>query len=110
MMLPHSDASASLRIIVADDQEWIRLILVQVVRQTLPAATIIETENGLQAFDAYQHGGCNFLISNHTMPGMDGMGLISNVRRRSPNLPIVMVSVHPEAKFEAEEAGAGNGD
>lgn len=73
-----------LRIIVADDHEWIRQILVEVVNHTLPTANIIETEDGLQALEAYQAGGCNFLVSNHTMPHLDGMGLVRRVRQDAP--------------------------
>ena len=94
------------RVIVADDHEWIRQILAEVVRQTLPAATLVETEDGLQAFQAYQNGGCDFLVTNHLMPHMDGMDLIRQVRKHAPELPILMVSIKPEAKVDAMAAGA----
>ena len=101
-----SASENTLRIIVADDHEWIRDILVEVVRQTLPSAEMIAVEDGLYALQAFEAKGCHFLISNHQMPRMDGMGLIRAVRRVSPQLPILMVSVKPEAKTDAMEAGA----
>lgn len=58
------------RVIVADDHDWIRQILVRVVQQTLPEAQVIETKDGLQAFEAYQQGGADFLVTNHSMPHM----------------------------------------
>ena len=94
------------RIIVADDHEWIRQILVEVTRQTLPAARIIETEDGLEALKVYRHGGCDFLITNHHMPHMSGMDLIRQVRKQTPDLPILMISVHPEAKVGVMAVGA----
>ena len=94
------------RIIVADDHEWIRQILVDVVRQTVPTAEIVATEDGLQALEAYRAGGCNFLISNHCMPRLDGLGLVRTVREHAPTLPILMVSVKPEAEADAVTAGA----
>ncbi len=93
------------RIIVADDHEWIRQILVDVVRQTLPESSVVETADGLQALKAYRRG-CSFLVTNHAMPHMDGMTLIRQVRKQSPHLPIAMVSIHPEAEKDAVEAGA----
>ncbi len=94
------------RIIVTDDHEWIRQILVQVVQQTLPAAEVVETEDGLAALKAYRSGRCDFLITNHSMPHLDGAELIRLVRQETPGLPIVMVSVKPEVESEALAAGA----
>ena len=94
------------RIIIADDHEWIRRILVEIVRQTLPSAVIVDTEDGLQALKAFEDGSCQFLISNHLMPKMDGMSLIRAVRQISPQMPILMVSVKPEASADAMDAGA----
>ncbi len=94
------------RVIVADDHEWIRQVLVQVARETLPMAEVIETEDGEQALEAYRGGQCDFLVSNHSMPKMNGMELIRAVRVDSPDLPILMVSVHPAVRKDAIEAGA----
>ena len=94
------------RIVVADDHEWIRQILVEVTRQTLPLAEVVETADGQQALEACGSGPCDFLITNHAMPRMDGTELIRNVRADSPDLPILMVSIHPSVNHEALEAGA----
>ncbi len=94
------------RVIIADDHEWIRGVLVDVVQQTLPDAEITAVEDGQQALAAYREFGATFLVSNHSMPNLDGAGLIRAVRQQSPDLPILMVSVHPEARSDAMEAGA----
>lgn len=94
------------RIIVADDHEWILQILVKIVEATLPLAEIIQTENGLEALLAFQQKAADFLVTNHMMPKMDGMALIHQVRQQAPDLPILMVSIHPEAKKDALAAGA----
>ena len=56
--------------------------------------------------DAYEQGGCDFLISNHDMPNLNGNGLIRKVREQNPDLPILMVSVNPKARADAMSAGA----
>ena len=91
---------------MADDHEWIRQILVRVVYETFPAAEVIATENGVQALQAYEQGGADFLVTNHNMPEMDGPTLTRRVRGQAAGLPILMVSVKPEAKVDAEAAGA----
>lgn len=94
------------RIVVADDHEWIRQIVAQVTRETLPLAEVVETADGAQALEAYRRGPCDFLITNHAMPHMDGPQLVRTVRAESAELPILMVSIHPSVNIEALEAGA----
>ena len=94
------------RVIVADDHEWILAILTQVVQETLPTAEVVSVGDGQQALEAYQQGGCNFLVTNHQMPHMDGQTLIRRVRMGAPELPILMVSAKPEARADAMAAGA----
>ena len=101
-----STPSETPRILVADDHEWIRNIVVQVIRQTLPAADVIVTADGLQALESFRRVGCQFLVSNHSMPHMDGASLIRAVREQDPDLPVLMISVNPDAESDAMEAGA----
>ena len=89
-----------LRIIVADDHEWIREILVKVVEQTLPEASIVAVDDGTEALQAYRDGGCNFLITNHMMPKMDGADLIREVRDQR--------TYHPDLNGFGK-AGSGGG-
>ena len=103
---PPSPTTHSLRVIVVDDHDWIREIAVEIVRQTLPQAEIIALKDGLEALDAYQRGGADFVVTNHHMPHMDGAALIHELRACAPDLPILMISVHPEAKADAMAAGA----
>ncbi len=94
------------RILLADEREWMRRMVIEVIHRTLPAATIIETNDGAQAYRAYEHGGCHLLLTNHNMPGMDGLTLIRQVRRRTATLPIWMIANEPEAERDALVAGA----
>ena len=99
-------SAGSPRVIIADDHEWILQVLVQVVCDTLPLAEVVAVEDGQQALAAYRQGGCNFLVTNHQMPHMDGATLIRQVRAEASDLPILMVSVKPEVREEAMAAGA----
>ena len=99
-------ATDPLRIIVADAHEWIRTILVEVVRQTLRTAEVVATGDGLEALEAFRSGECHFLVSDHSLPHMDGVTHIGIVRAEAPELPIVMVSTKPEERADATAAGA----
>lgn len=94
------------RIIVADECEQIRRLVVEVIIQTLPNAAVIETRDGSQAYRACQHGGCHLLLTNHQMPGMDGLTLIRQVRRHATRLPIWIIADESEVERAALAAGA----
>ena len=106
MASPNPTSRQRVRVIVVDDHEWIRDIAAHVVRQTLPYAEVIVRNDGLEALMAFREGGADFVVTNHHMPHMDGMELIQELRQYAPTLPIVMISVHPEARRDAEAAGA----
>ena len=93
------------RVIVVDDHEWIRDIAVQIVRQTLPNADIQVAADGLGALEAFQKEGADFVVTNHHMPHMNGMELTRELRRLTPGLPILMISIDPTAKADAASAG-----
>jgi DNA-binding NarL/FixJ family response regulator len=51
---------------------------------------------------------CDLLITDLTLPGMDGAELTARVRASRPDLPIVVISLHNEPAFvlRARDAGA----
>ena len=106
MASPDSPSPQAVRVIVVDDHEWILEIAVQVVRQTLPDAQIVARSNGLEALMAFREGGADFVVTNHNMPLMNGATLTRELHEARPELPIVMISVNPEARKDAEAAGA----
>ncbi len=48
------------------------------------------------------------ILSDINMPGMDGLGLLQEVRRRRPGLPVIMVTAYgdDERRRRAHEYGA----
>jgi len=47
-------------------------------------------------------------LSDINMPGMDGLGLLQEVKRRNPELPVIMVTAYgdDERRRKASEFGA----
>ena len=48
------------------------------------------------------------ILSDINMPGMDGLSLLREIKRRRPDLPVMMVTAYgdDERRRQAEEAGA----
>jgi len=47
------------------------------------------------------------LLSDINMPGMSGMDLLSEVKSRNPELPVIMITAYGDAKTEAEAKAKG---
>lgn len=59
-----------------------------------------------EALDHLHANTCDILITDVTLPGMDGVALTSRVAQERPGLPIVVVSVDEGHRVRALEAGA----
>ena len=99
-------STPSVRVIIADDHEWILNILTQVVRDTLPAGRWSLSRMAKRLSMPTARTDAIFLVSDHLMPHLDGPTLVRSVRALAPGLPIVMVSAKPDVRAEALAAGA----
>ena len=78
------------RVLVADDSPVVR----ELVREILGSVGLLveEADDGATALDSIQQGEPDLLITDVEMPRMNGFDLLSEVRRRSQRLPVVMLS------------------
>ena len=94
------------RILIVDDDEAVR----QALRRSLEKAGYeIETaEDAFRALDLIESRRPDAVLLDLKMPGMDGMGLLENLRKREIEVPVVILTGHGDA-FTARdclEAGA----
>ena len=98
----------SKRVMTVDDSATVR----QVLRMTLEQEgyEIIEADGGHTALEKFPEGGVDMLVTDLNMPGMDGIELIKEVRKKpgARFMPIVMLTTEtqPEKKAEGKKAGA----
>jgi two-component system response regulator YesN len=86
-----------LKVVLADDERWIRSLLRSIVRWDKLGARIVgEAEDGAAALALCRTKRPHLLISDIRMPGMDGLELIERVRQEMPELQCVIVSGYDE--------------
>jgi CheY-like chemotaxis protein len=87
------NSQRSRRILVVDDEESVALTL-QVGLQKLQGFDVTVATNGKQALQLLEERHFDLLITDYRMPGMDGMSLAEQVRKRYPWTAIIMVTAY----------------
>ena len=93
------------QVVVVDDDDVIREILVRLTLETVPQAQISSMPNGREALDRIKIHGADLVITNFRMPEMDGPAFVRELRAREFAAPVIMVSANPEARQLGEAAG-----
>jgi two-component system cell cycle sensor histidine kinase/response regulator CckA len=81
-------------VLIVDDSEAIRSVVVSVLRQH--GYTVYEAESGIDALAECQRhkADIGLVLSDVVMPDMDGLTLAKQLRKQMPKLPIVLLSMH----------------
>lgn len=96
-----------LRILVADDHEVVRKGLAQVLAEGLRPARIDEARNGQEALTKVAKGEYDIVVLDIKMPGKSGLDVLKEIKQDRPNLPVLILSMHPEEQFAIRAIRAG---
>lgn len=105
LVRPSAPAPSRLSFLVAEDDDELRFIIVRLLQEEFPGARVVAYDNGRNALQDFDLNGACLVVSNHSMPEMDGPTFVRHLRQRSSLLPILMVSGSPEARQEGHAAG-----
>ncbi|MEM9194305.1 MAG: response regulator, partial [Myxococcota bacterium] len=95
------------RIVVADDDPAVVWFFAGVLREA--GATVIEAENGREAFEAARRRAPDAIISDILMPELDGFGLCRALRRDPAlsHVPVILISWKEDFLQRMRELSAG---
>jgi DNA-binding NarL/FixJ family response regulator len=96
-----------IRILIADDHPIVRRGLVDVLRRELQDAVCGEAKDAKQALASVQAQDWDLVILDVTMPGRSGVDILADLKRARPNLPILVLSMHPENQYGKRVLRAG---
>ena len=84
----------TIRILVAEDEENIRLALKTIVRKNLTCDEVIACEDGQAAWDQLQTGSFGMVISDWNMPRMTGFDLLEAMRGddKTKHIPLLLLT------------------
>lgn len=78
------------RILIVDDEEPIRMLLLEALRQE--GYKIREARNAAEALEALAASPVDLVLSDMRMPGMNGLQLLETINQRHPGVSVLMMT------------------
>jgi DNA-binding NarL/FixJ family response regulator len=106
-LLEERQKSSPVRILVADDSPLMRRCLRNLLEQQDSWQVCSEATTGQEAIDKVREESPDVVVLDFQMPEMNGLDAAKEIRRRSPELPILMVTLHmsPQLADQAKKVG-----
>jgi two-component system invasion response regulator UvrY len=95
------------KILIADDHAVVRHGLKQILAEEFKRAIFGEASNAQEALQRVWKQPWDIVILDVTMPGRGGLEVLKEIKRSRPELPVLMLSMHPEDQFAMRLLKAG---
>jgi len=96
------------RLLLVDDEKWVRAALKWTVENSgIPVEVIGECANGLEALDWLQRNPVDLVLTDITMPVMNGLDFLRELRGRGSHIPVVIITVNEEFSYVQQALRSG---
>ncbi|SEM06965.1 two-component system, response regulator FlrC [Syntrophus gentianae] len=96
------------RILVVDDDTSMRMALCETLES---CGYIVETAaNGFEALTKFKGGAFEAVITDMRMPGMGGMEVLKNIKKISPESPVILITAYGTVNTAVEAMKEGASD
>ena len=96
-----------MKILLADDHSFIRLGLVQILKDEFHNVSITEVSDGVALLKEVMKGSWDLVISDLDMPGRGGLEALEQIKQMRPLLPVLILSIFPEDLYAIRVLKAG---
>ena len=95
------------KILLADDHSFIRLGLIQILKDEYPSVEIKEVADGESLVKEVMNQDWDLVISDLDMPGRSGLEALEQIKIFKPGLPVLILSIYPEELYAVRVLKAG---
>ena len=85
-----------MRILLADDHTVVRHGLKQILAEEFKRAMFGEARNAQETLELAAQGSWDLVVLDVTMPGRSGLEVLRELRKSRPEVPVLVLSIHPE--------------
>ena len=96
-----------IRVFIADDHSIVREGLKQILTDTYDMTVAGEANSGPEALRKIQKGNFDVIVLDLSLPGMSGLDVLKQVKINKPDLPVLILSIHPEEQYAVRVLKAG---
>jgi two-component system, NarL family, invasion response regulator UvrY len=96
-----------IKIIIADDHPIVRAGMKQIISEASDMSVGDEASDGRQLLHKVRTESFDVVILDITMPHIDGLDVLKQLKIEKPKLPIIILSIHPESQYALRVLKAG---
>lgn len=96
-----------IKVLVADDHAIIRKGLKQILDDTGDMRVTGEADSGMEAIKMAQTGEYDLVLLDISLPDKHGVEVLKQIKQNSPQLSVLMLSMHPEDQYAVRAMKAG---
>ncbi len=96
-----------LKVLIADDHDIVRKGLRRIIAEGAGPVSIDEANNGREALDRVAQNVYDVVLLDISMPDLNGLYVLKQVRAEQPGLAVIILSMHPEEQYAVRALRAG---
>ena len=96
-----------IKVLLADDHSIVRAGLRRIVEESGDMEVIAEAADGRQALALVEKTAPDVAVVDISMPGLDGLEVISRLQEQNSQLPILVLTMHEEGQYVVRAIQAG---
>jgi two-component system invasion response regulator UvrY len=96
-----------IQVLLADDHSIVRAGLRRIVEESGDMEVIAEAADGRAALRLVQETSPDVAVIDISMPGLDGLEVVSQLHAHWPDLPILILTMHEEGQYVVRAIQAG---
>jgi DNA-binding NarL/FixJ family response regulator len=94
------------RVLLVDDHAVVRRGIRAIFEDRFSAVEVVEADTGDRALEVIDER-FHVAVLDLSMPGRSGLDLLAELKRRAPNVPVLVMSLHAEEQFAVRALRAG---
>ena len=96
-----------IKILIADDHPVVRKGLEAILTNEIQGAQCGEATTGQEALEEVERREWDLVVMDIAMPGRNGLDALKEIKHVRPALPVLVLSIHPEAEYGKRALMAG---
>jgi DNA-binding NarL/FixJ family response regulator len=96
-----------IKVLLADDHSIVRAGLRRIVEESGDMEVVAEAADGREAIRLVREAGPDVAVIDISMPDLDGLEVVSQLRGIHPDLPILILTMHEEGQYVVRAIQAG---